>query len=119
MSTGTQTDTSRNLERLRNIIAGEYLEDTGQGDNLAIALCSYFEGHLDAPEDDPQNEYGWGEWASGKYEAALTRIANAVQDHIDKELTAAQAALAKLERGEYVCTKCGLRKDAEFEKGDF
>jgi len=27
--------------------------------------------------------------------------------------------IAELERGEYVCKKCGLRKDAEFERGEF
>ena len=27
--------------------------------------------------------------------------------------------IAELERGEYICKKCGLRKDAEFERGDF
>jgi len=27
--------------------------------------------------------------------------------------------LRGIERGEYICKHCGLRKDAEFERGDF
>ena len=30
-----------------------------------------------------------------------------------------EARIAELERGEYVCRKCGLRKDSEHPKGDF
>ena len=52
---------------------------------------------------------------------------------LERELAAAQAQtdtaerliadlnyqIAALERGEYICRKCGLRKDSEHEKGDF
>lgn len=31
----------------------------------------------------------------------------------------ARTKIAALERGEFICTKCGLRKDSEHEKGDF
>jgi hypothetical protein len=31
----------------------------------------------------------------------------------------AEAELAKLKRGEFICKRCGLRKDAEFERGNF
>ena len=27
--------------------------------------------------------------------------------------------IRRLEKGEYTCKRCGLRKDSEFEKGDF
>ena len=32
---------------------------------------------------------------------------------------ALEQRVKELERGEYICSKCHLRKDAEFEKGDF
>lgn len=35
------------------------------------------------------------------------------------QLASAHKRIAELERGEYVCKKCGLRKDAEFERGEF
>lgn len=48
-------------------------------------------------------------------------------DHIEIELaalraqlTAAQEELAKLRKGEFICKRCGLRKDAEHDaKPDF
>lgn len=29
------------------------------------------------------------------------------------------AALERLEKGEFICNRCGLRKDDEHERGDF
>jgi hypothetical protein len=36
-----------------------------------------------------------------------------------KERDAANAQIERLKRGEYICAKCGLRKDGEGERGDF
>ena len=36
-----------------------------------------------------------------------------------KDCVEAAERIAELERGEYICKKCGLRKDAEFKQGDF
>ena len=38
---------------------------------------------------------------------------------LETKLSAAQAQIAALERGEFICSKCGLRKDGEHENGDF
>jgi len=37
----------------------------------------------------------------------------------DAEIVALKAKVEELERGEYICKKCGLRKDGEGERGDF
>jgi len=37
----------------------------------------------------------------------------------DAEIEALRAKVEELERGEYICKKCGLRKDGEGERGDF
>lgn len=64
-------------ERLkaRNLLGGVYLEESGNSDNLAIALASYFEGHCDRPSPDPiDDEIGLGEWVIKKTNEALDRI---------------------------------------------
>jgi hypothetical protein len=38
---------------------------------------------------------------------------------LTKEVLRLVSELAKLQRGEFICKQCGLRKDAEFERGDF
>jgi hypothetical protein len=61
-------------------IAGFNVEDGTLGDNLAIVLVSYFEGHRDKPEDDPVGEHGWGEWASEKCDEALALLAKQIEE---------------------------------------
>ena len=38
---------------------------------------------------------------------------------MESALAAAQAELAALKRGEFICRKCGLRKDGEWPSADF
>ena len=38
---------------------------------------------------------------------------------LDLENKEQQAEIERLKRGEFICKKCGLRKNAEFEPGDF
>lgn len=74
---------------LRNEIANVPMVVTGRSewftDNLAIAICTYWNEHMDRPEDDPIDEdYGWGKWVVEQYEATMDRIVAAVekgQDH--------------------------------------
>lgn len=74
------------MKDLANIIGGFDLEEGTLGDNLAIALVSYFEGHLDCPDDDPRTEYGWGEWASQKCDEAIELLAKQIIAHITPPL---------------------------------
>jgi hypothetical protein len=66
------------MDTLRNRLGGLLVEDDnshGIPDTLAIALCSYFEDHVDRPDDDPiDDELGWGKWVVAKVEAAIDRL---------------------------------------------
>jgi len=49
-------------------------------DNLAIALCTYFEGHTQQPEGDPiDDELGWGEWVIEQSNQTMMALAKAAQ----------------------------------------
>lgn len=37
----------------------------------------------------------------------------------DRSDVALIRAVGKIQRGEFICSKCGLRKDSDFVKGDF
>lgn len=57
----------------RNELGSVLLEPQG-GDNLGIALATYFEKHMDRPRDDPDDENGWSLWVLDKTHAALDLI---------------------------------------------
>lgn len=75
-------------KQLRNKIGSFLIEPDSAdgGDTLAIALCTYFDGHLGRPKDDPETENGWGEWVELKVNAALDGLTTEVMgsDHGDK-----------------------------------
>ena len=54
-----------------------------------------------------------------KYGTPKRVVYSAIAKDMERELAAAQKEIEELNRGEFICRKCGLRKDAEFEKGDF
>jgi hypothetical protein len=62
---------------LENSIGSVVIYDCPHADNLAIALCIYFEDHMDRPENDPETEHGWGEWVEARCDEAIRRIAQA------------------------------------------
>ena len=76
---GMFTDQPRSTKPLRSVIGGCLLEEDGIADTLAIALCSYFEGHMDRPKDDPETERGWGEWVERKANEAIDRVVAEVE----------------------------------------
>lgn len=64
---------------IRNILGCADVDPLADhSDNIAIALCTYFEGHRDRPDPDPQTEHGWGEWAERKTDQALDHLADIV-----------------------------------------
>jgi len=74
-------------KRLEQIIGGTNVEDDlgprSSCDNLAVALASYFEDHMDRPEDDEHDEeLGWGVWVIEKTNAAIALIAKEVLEEI-------------------------------------
>lgn len=59
----------------RNAVGSVEVDDDGYpGDNLAIALCSYFETHPDRPNDDQETDHGWGEWVEQRADEVLAKI---------------------------------------------
>lgn len=64
-------------KRLRDLIGSFDMEpEVGGSDNLAIALCTYFEKMPDRPKDDPQTEHGWGRWT----EEQVNRVLDGLTD---------------------------------------
>jgi hypothetical protein len=70
---------SKQQVRKRNNLAGIQLEMDWNGDNLIIALCSYFEGHMNCPDEEPDDENGWKPWAVQKAYEALDMIVDEVE----------------------------------------
>jgi len=67
-------------KELANKLGSTLLENKGFSDNLAIALCAYFERHMDRPDDDPETENGWGEWVENKCDEFLEILAKEVNE---------------------------------------
>lgn len=64
------------------------------GDNLAVALCSYFDRHLNCPDGDEDgaelDEYeSWKVWVSENAERVLRRIATKANDLMDARIRSA------------------------------
>lgn len=65
----------RNLQKLGGIDIEE------RGDNLSIALCTYFDDHPNRPDDEEEDgEHGWRPWVVQKCDEALALIRQALVD---------------------------------------
>lgn len=71
--------TNRAMSITRNELGNLNIE-RGDSDNLGIALCSYFESHIERPRDDPEGELGWGEWVVDKSNEALDYLAEKINE---------------------------------------
>ena len=63
---------------LRNLIANIDAGDMVLADCVGIALTSYFEYHLDRPDDDEIGEDGWSIWALRQTNYTLDAIVDAI-----------------------------------------
>ncbi len=66
-----------NSDELKSKIANILIHEDAIGENLAIALCTYFEDDTERPLDDPMNERGWSEWIEARCEEVLDKIVDA------------------------------------------
>lgn len=69
------------------------VENDINADNLAVVLCTYFEGHMDRPKPDPQTENGWGAWAEREANRVLDELAVFIEQRLAPEPPAEQVAV--------------------------
>ena len=67
------------MKELRNKIGSIDIDEDGCGDNLAIALSSYFENLPECPTDDINDEVGWSQWAMDRTNGVLDKIADLLE----------------------------------------
>ena len=86
--------------KARNVLGSISVESAEHEpcDNLAIALVSYFERHMDCPDEPNDSELGWKPWALAKCDTALDLIVAHIHKSTEKELSALRQALATMER---------------------
>lgn len=61
--------------KIKRAIESCTVEDDYMADNIAIVLCTYFENHMNRPENDPKDDdKGWSKWVISKYEKAMKLI---------------------------------------------
>lgn len=65
-------------EELRDLIANVSAGDMIPADCVGIALASYFEGHMNLPDDDEIGEDGWSIWAIAQTNHTLDAIVEAL-----------------------------------------
>lgn len=89
------------IEALRDAVLSDLvgrISSVGVGpgysmDNLAVALCGYFEGHHDRPEgDEPESDEAcWGPWVIEQQEFATKAVATAALECVLESVRRATA----------------------------
>lgn len=90
--------------KMRNLIGGVEIEgqrpatfaEGCQFDNLAIMLCTYFDGHPDCPEEQEDDETGWKPWVIDRCNEMLDAIAAEIEGETDERIVKARASLLKV-----------------------
>ena len=74
------------LDRLRSELGWFPMDADGKGDNLGIAIASYFERHEDRPDDDPDDPdcTGWGVWVLDRAREFEMRLAAFVASKMEE-----------------------------------
>lgn len=63
----------------RSTIANVLMDEGSGADNLAVALCSYYDSHPHKPVEDEYGDSGWTVWVEMMANAALDRIVGAAE----------------------------------------
>lgn len=75
-------------DRLRNIIGNCQVELSSLSDCLVVVLASYFNRHIDKPEEGEDAEVGdsgWTIWVERKTDEALDLIAQEINKHYEQQ----------------------------------
>jgi hypothetical protein len=105
-------DSAPAVKAMRHAIASVNIESDATGDNLAIALCTYFEDHLDCPDEEEDDECGWKPWVSRMCDRALDRIAQAAAEAHPRPAASAQEQDAE-EMAKHLAEKHGIAYPVE------
>ena len=68
--------------KLRNRIGSVDMAVDGEtfADNLAIAICTYYDDHPKRPEDDEDDDECWSPWVREQHDKIMDRIVDAATD---------------------------------------
>ena len=74
-----------NLTASVDILLGTDIEDGNSSDNLAVAICAYFDSHMSRPDNDEDDaETAWEKWVQSKYERTVELLNQALKESEDK-----------------------------------
>jgi hypothetical protein len=113
-------------KELIGAIASIEMEDKFGADNFATCIASYFESHIDCPDEPIDDELGWKPWAMKKTDFVLNSIADEVDKELKKQwregyregISVNEKAIAEMEseRKEFISECQRLIHEANFEK---
>lgn len=75
MSTSKPADPASLDARLRRVLGCHMLGDSTWHDNLAVALCTYFDRHSDCPDEPVSEDFGWKPWVIAQSNRVIDELA--------------------------------------------